>query len=60
MTANDLANELKCHVMRYGDCIVVSGGREICDSIHLAKTKQEREVVDLTLKPIKKARKHHV
>ena len=36
-----------------GNIIVVSGGREIKDVIYLPETSQEREVIELTLKPIK-------
>ena len=54
MTANELANQLKCHIARHGDCIIVSGGREIESAIYFNKTPQERECVELTLKEIKR------
>lgn len=54
MTANELANTLKCHVARFGDCIVVCDGREVGAAYHFDKTRQERKCVCLSLLPVHK------
>jgi len=60
MTANELANALKCHVARFGDSKVVCDGREIGQAIHFNKNPQEDECVCLSLLPVRKGKKKHV
>ena len=52
MTVNELANKLKCHVMRHGDCIVVIGGKEVDNIVWMDDPSYKREVVEI--RPISK------
>lgn len=59
MTANELANQLKCHVARHGDCKVCCNGRRV-DKSYFFDSKQEGRLVSLSLLPVHRKDKSNV
>jgi len=55
MMANELANKLKCHIMRHGDCVVLIDGKDIEDTFWLRDPSCKRDIVEI--RPIKKVKR---